>query len=61
MLGMRREQNRLLRRLGMGALREPESWSVRQWFAFGGLQAVGAAALVAFGLAWPWLAGRGGR
>jgi hypothetical protein len=60
MLGMRREQDGLLRRLGIRATRAPEPWPVRWWLSFGGLQVVGAVALLAFGVAWPWLANAGG-
>jgi hypothetical protein len=57
----RDEQDRVLRRLGLPLPRRGKDPSpLRWWTAFGGLQAAGAVALLALGVAWPALAARGG-
>jgi hypothetical protein len=57
----RKEQDRVLRTLGMEPPRHaPEDSPGVRWFSFGGMQATVAAAMLAFGLAWPRLAEHGG-
>ena len=56
---IRKKQDGILRGLGLPVpRREPEP--ARWWLSLGGPQVAGAAALLALGLAWPWLAARGG-
>lgn len=56
-----RRQNALLHELGFVVRPAPEHGNVATWLlGYGGLQAVAAVALLALGVAWPWLAERGG-